>query len=256
MRWFVLPAFVLGVSLGPAHLHGEEGSDASLTRARAQMVEDAQAYRASLERLLAIQQQAAARAASVLETRRHLFEAGILSRAELMASEGAAAAARDEAERTRRRLAESELIVVESVAALDLARANAATATTVVTPTAIGSRGDAEFTPAAVHALDRFFAGRFARPLPVSARGQTPVHDRLGLDHRQAVDVAVHPDSEEGRAIIDYLQRHRIPFLAFRGVLPGASTGAHVHVGRVSSRLVPAGGGDPLDFSTAPGRGP
>ena len=59
------------------------------------------------------------------------------------------------------------------------------------------------------------------------------------LDHRHALDVAVHPDSEEGRALIEYLERHGIPFLAFRGFVPGASTGAHVHVGRVSARIAP-----------------
>ena len=92
----------------------------------------------------------------------------------------------------------------------------------------------------AVRALDRFFVSRFARSLPVSALGQTPVHDRLGLDHRNALDVAVHPDSEEGRAVIEYLERHGIPFRAFRRFVPGASTGAHVHVGRVSVRIAPA----------------
>jgi hypothetical protein len=50
--------------------------------------------------------------------------------------------------------------------------------------------------------LDRFFAERFHRPLPVSAPGQTPAHDRLGFDHRDAIDIAVHLDTSEGRALM------------------------------------------------------
>jgi hypothetical protein len=90
-----------------------------------------------------------------------------------------------------------------------------------------------------VSTLHAFFAEQFGRPLPVSALGQTPVHDRLGFDHRNALDIAVHPDSEEGRSLLVYLRRERIPFLAFRGPVPGASTGAHIHIGTASPRIQP-----------------
>jgi hypothetical protein len=89
---------------------------------------------------------------------------------------------------------------------------------------------------AAVPALGRFFAGRFGRPLPISALGQTTAHDRLGFDHHNAVDVAVHPDSAEGRALMTHLRAHGIPFLAFRAARTGIATGAHVHVGEPSAR--------------------
>jgi hypothetical protein len=71
----------------------------------------------------------------------------------------------------------------------------------------------------------------------VSAVGQTPLHDRIGFDHSQALDVALHPDSSEGRTFMDFLRRSGIPFLAFRGAVPGAATGAHIHVGPPSNRL-------------------
>lgn len=149
--------------------------------------------------------------------------------------------AREQVGDTRRRLAQTDSVLAETLAAIEWARA-AATTTSVTTPGVIGSRDGADLTDAAVDGLDRFFVSRFARSLPVSALGQTPVHDRLGLDHRRALDVAVHPDSAEGRAVIEYLQHQRIPFLAFRGIVPGASTGAHVHVGRASARIVPLSG--------------
>jgi hypothetical protein len=49
--------------------------------------------------------------------------------------------------------------------------------------------------------------------------------------------VALHPDSAEGRALMDYLRRRGIPFLAFRGARAGVATGAHIHVGEPSERL-------------------
>ena len=84
--------------------------------------------------------------------------------------------------------------------------------------------------------LDRFFRERFGRALPVSAYGQTPVHDRLRLDHHQALDIAVHPDSPEGAALLSFLRGAGISFIAFRGAMAGAATGAHIHVGAPSPR--------------------
>jgi hypothetical protein len=85
--------------------------------------------------------------------------------------------------------------------------------------------------------IQDFFESRFGRPLPVSAWGQTALHDRLRLDHRNAFDVAVHPDSTEGRELMEYLRNSGIPFVAVRKRMPGSSTGAHIHVGPESERL-------------------
>jgi hypothetical protein len=71
----------------------------------------------------------------------------------------------------------------------------------------------------------------------VSAFGQTPLHDRMGFDHKDALDVAVHPDSPEGRTLMDYLRAARIPFIASWGTVPGSSSGAHIHVGQPSPRI-------------------
>jgi hypothetical protein len=59
----------------------------------------------------------------------------------------------------------------------------------------------------------------------------------MGLDHRDAVDVAVQPDSAEGRALINFLKTNGIPFMAFRSRILDMSTGAHIHIGRPSPRL-------------------
>jgi len=81
-----------------------------------------------------------------------------------------------------------------------------------------------------------FFQAKVNRPLPRSAFGQSDLHTRWGLDHRNGMDVGLHPDSAEGRALITFLRAESIPFLVFRGPIPGVATGPHIHVGNRSSR--------------------
>jgi len=102
--------------------------------------------------------------------------------------------------------------------------------------------GAAEWSIDDVEKIDDFFRRRFGRPLPISALGQSLTHDRLGLDHSDAVDVAVRPDSAEGRALMGYLRSAGIPFIAFRGRISRMSTGPHIHIGPPSPRLVVARG--------------
>jgi hypothetical protein len=84
--------------------------------------------------------------------------------------------------------------------------------------------------------VKEFFLARFNKPLPLSAFGQSDLHTRWGLDHRNGMDVNLHPDSVEGRALIEFLRAESIPFLVFRGPIPGVATGPHIHVGNRSSR--------------------
>jgi hypothetical protein len=85
--------------------------------------------------------------------------------------------------------------------------------------------------------VENFFVSKFNRPLPLTAFGQSELHNRWGLDHRQSMDVGLHPDSLEGKALIRFLVDEGIPFLAFRSSVPGVATGPHIHIGHGSSRL-------------------
>lgn len=85
--------------------------------------------------------------------------------------------------------------------------------------------------------VQQFFLKTFGRALPTSTIGQSATHNRMGWNHRHAVDVGLHPDSVEGRALIEYLQSSGIPFLAFRKAVPGVSTGPHIHIGTPSQRI-------------------
>ena len=60
--------------------------------------------------------------------------------------------------------------------------------------------------------IKTFFVSKFGRTLPISAFGQTGLHRRLGFDHRNGVDVALSPDSPDGRALLAKLRGFGFPF--------------------------------------------
>ena len=79
----------------------------------------------------------------------------------------------------------------------------------------------------------------FGTSPPVSADGDTDLHRSLGLDHTGRIDVALHPDSDEGMFLTYMLESLGIPYIAFRSAVPGQSTGPHIHVGPPSDRIQP-----------------
>jgi hypothetical protein len=97
--------------------------------------------------------------------------------------------------------------------------------------------GDGVFTMVTFSKIESAFEKRFGKPLPVSAMGETAVHRVLGFDHRGRVDVAIQPDTAEGVWLREYLTQNHIPFFAFRHAVAGKATGAHIHLGPMSTRL-------------------
>ncbi len=92
-------------------------------------------------------------------------------------------------------------------------------------------------TPAQLKRLESEFERYFRQPLPISAKGDTVFHRSLGFDHRGRVDVAVSPDTSEGRWLRYWLETARVPYLAFRSAVPGQATAPHVHIGPPSLKL-------------------
>jgi hypothetical protein len=214
-------------------------ASAELRRHAAELVVALHEYRTSLERLLVIHERALARATEAEERRQELYGRGLISRRELEDAQQATATARQDVERAR-----------EAIDAADHATAEAKATETLAAlpPLPLGGqqhtaalsryRGPATWSlEAGTSKLQHFFSARFGRALPVSAFGQTPLHDRMGFDHHNALDVAVHPDSPEGKALMEYLRAEGIPFIAWRSAVPGAASGAHIHVGQPSPRI-------------------
>jgi hypothetical protein len=106
---------------------------------------------------------------------------------------------------------------------------------------ASGYFADGTFIYANYAKVEMAFRERFGKPMPVSAMGETAVHRAMGFDHRGRVDVALNPDQPEGVWLIEYLQQNHIPFFAFRGAVKGKATGAHIHIGPMSTRLASGG---------------
>jgi hypothetical protein len=97
--------------------------------------------------------------------------------------------------------------------------------------------GSGVFTPDEFQKVSADYERHFAKPLPVSAIGETAVHRALGFDHRGRVDVALNPDQPEGMWLRQYLESRRIPYFAFWRAAAGKATGAHIHIGPESTRL-------------------
>jgi hypothetical protein len=223
---------------GPPAAGRRGASQEDLSKLAADVVRTTREYRATLDRLLAVREAEATRAAEDVELRRDLFEAGIISRRELEVSERALAAAQAGVEETRRWIVEADTLIAEALASEQLAKLPPLPRGGYLeTAALIRYNGSTRWSLADAPRIQRFFAERFGRPLPISALGQTALHDRIGFDHRHAMDVAVHPDSPEGQGLMGHLRSAGIPFVAFRGAVAGSSTGAHIHIGEESRRL-------------------
>lgn len=182
-------------------------------------------------------------ATASLENLRQLVADGLVARVELENAEALLAGLRTNLETFKKNVADSELLIAELRKAEEMAQAKPLIAKGTSTstrsflkPTILRYGGEAGWSLGRLGTIQTFFASTFGTTLPVSALGQSATHNRLGYDHRNAVDVALHPDSAQGQALIRYLQSQGIPYLAFRAAVPGVATGPHIHIGNPSHR--------------------
>jgi hypothetical protein len=204
----------------------------------AELVEAMQAYGASLEKVLKLYEAEFKKKAEEVRARREYYEKGYIARVELEAAQRELAGVEARLRETEQKIAEVKIGLAEATALERLSRLPP------LRPGEYAERanwiryaGRGAWSLRGAAAIEKFFLERFGRPLPVSALGQTAFHDRMRLDHREALDVALHPDSAEGRSLIDFLRRSGIPFIAFRNGVPGSASGAHIHIGRPSLRF-------------------
>lgn len=226
-RWRIACALMLlGLAMAPLR--------AMPAAVPSELTDAAREYWINLSFVLPFREAAVARAHETLATRQQLVVKGLLARRDIAVAEEALANAEAALASTRAEIAEAERLLAEAQAAEALASLPPArSGMLTVTATLVRFHGP---RPWSLPSVERFFAERFHRALPVSALGQTAVHDRLGFDHRNALDVAVHPDSSEGQALMTWLRAEGVSFLAFRGPIAGEATGAHLHIGEPSPR--------------------
>jgi hypothetical protein len=239
-RWIVVIALgmpLLSVSTAAAQRKAPAGRK-SVAEVAVDVVRTTKEYRATLERALPILEANAREATETLYERRDLYALGILSADYVTGAERALAAAETSLTETRVAIDEADRIIVEASLQEELVRRGPLTRGGYEdSATLVRFNGTARWSLKDVPHLNELFLANFGRRLPISSFGQTKVHDRLGLDHRTAIDVALHPDSAEGRWLMQHLRRAGVPFIGVRSEVPGASTGAHVHVGLPSLRF-------------------
>jgi hypothetical protein len=217
---------------------------------RAKFVEATKEYKSSLEQLLTLYEAEVKRADERVTKSRELYQAGLVSKRALDEDELAAEAARAKVARVEGQLKSADVQITQTLVeaeaeeaaakALAQARTTRRAAGGVLTTAAYIRYGGARaWTLNEAGAVMQFFARSFGRQLPVSSFGQSPVHDRWGYAHHNAMDVGVSPDSAEGRALMEYLRSSGIPFTAFRWAIPGTATGPHIHIGRPSHKITP-----------------
>ena len=173
-----------------------------------------------------------------LEEKRLLYQAGITSKIEIEKSEQVIAKEQAQLEERKQLLKEADDVIAEAKAMDKLLKMPPLRLGAYSTTAAlIRYNGPSAWSLTNISKVSSFFTSQFGHSLPISAFGQTATHDRLRFDHRNSVDVAVHPDSAQGQALLAYLRNAGIPFIAFRHAVPGAATGAHIHIGYPSHRM-------------------
>ncbi|MFL6333634.1 MAG: TolC family protein [Pyrinomonadaceae bacterium] len=221
-----------------------------VARLRAQWVQATKDYKASLEQLLPYYEAKAKRADEQLVKTRELYKDGLVSKRALDDDEQAVKTARAEVANVEGKLKSADVQIAETLveaeaeeaAAKALAKAKTAPHASggLLTTTAyIRYGGTRAWSLNEAGGVMEFFTRSYGRQLPVSSYGQSPVHDRWGYDHHNAMDVGVSPDSVEGRVLMEYLRSSGIPFTAFRFAIPGTATGPHIHIGRPSHKITP-----------------
>lgn len=212
-----------------------------LAKLRDEFIKTTNEYKSSLEKLIAIYETNVKKADDKLAQSKKLLDEGLISRVQVDASELALKTEQEKLNAAQRQLTEADAqiaaILVETEAERTIAK-NLGLARQRLVRTTSFTRyaGVPGWGLGGAWKVQRFFSDTFKRELPVAVFGQGAIHDRWRLDHRNAMDVTLHPDSPEGQALLGFLQKNGIPYLAFRSAIPGTATGPHIHIGRPSHR--------------------
>src|SRR5215216_302271 len=212
-----------------------------LTKLREEFIKATKEYKASLGKLLPFHENEVKRAEEKLEQSKKLFAEGLIARTQLEENERALALAKEKIAETNRQLANAEAqiagVLVETAADEEISK-NLRLAKQRLVRTSSFTRytGAGGWNIGEAWKVQRFFSDTFKKQLPIAVFGQGAIHERWRLDHRNAMDIQLHPDGVEGQALLNFLQKNGIPYLAFRSAIPGTATGPHIHIGRPSHR--------------------
>ncbi len=188
------------------------------------------------EAMMAAAQRRVDRQTQIVKDRKNLLDTGILASAEFTAFQDELDSRKRvlELAQNRMRLLEELRQMAEVESRLERAAQSGQSGLKGVM---IRYDGNGLFNLDDLTTISAEFQKHFHRALPVSALGQTLVHQSMGLDHRNRVDVALNPDQPEGVWLRQLLEKLRVPYLAFRSAVAGEATAPHIHIGTGSTRL-------------------
>jgi hypothetical protein len=212
-----------------------------LTKLREEFVKATNEYKASLVKLLALYEADVKKVEDKLAVSQKLLAEGLIAKTQVQENEQALAEAKAKVTETRRQMTGADdqiaAVLVESAADEQIAKnLSLAKQRLIRTSSFIRFTGGPGWNIGEAWKVQRFFSDTFRRELPIAVFGQGAIHNRWRLDHRNSMDISLHPDSPEGQALLNFLQRNGIPYLAFRGAIPGTATGPHIHIGQPSHR--------------------
>ena len=216
-------------------------AETELDKLRAEFVSATKDYKSSLEKLRVIYERNVTEAEEKVNVSKKLFAEGLVSRSQVDENERNLQAQKTKVAETRKQMETADIqiadLLVEAKAAAELAKnLRAAKNGLLRSASYIRFTGSAGWGLSEAWKIQRYFSDTFHKQLPIAVFGQGAVHERWRLDHRNAMDISLHPDSSEGQALLSFLQKNGVPFLAFRAAIPGTATGPHIHIGRPSHR--------------------
>src|SRR5215217_2247783 len=212
-----------------------------LTKLREEFIKATNEYKASVGKLIPFYESDVKKAEEKLETSKKLLAEGLIPRTQVEENERTLAIAKQKLTETNRQAMNADdqiaAILVEAAADEEISK-NLRLARQGLVRTAAFTRytGASGWNLSESGKIQRFFSDTFNKQLPIAVFGQGAIHERWRLDHRNAMDIQLHPDGVEGRALLSFLQKNGIPYSAFRSAIPGTATGPHIHIGRPSHR--------------------
>lgn len=212
-----------------------------LSKLRDEYINATKDYKESLKKLLELYKGSVKKVEQKHEQMQKLFAQGLVSKLEVEQAESAVADAKLKVTGVEQQIGGADLQIANALIEIEgekqLAKLGPMRRGSLVKTTSfMRFSGAGRWVLSQANLIESFFQQSFHRPLPIAVFGQGSIHNQWRLDHRNAMDISLHPDGPEGQALIRYMQSNGIPFSAFRGAIPGVATGPHIHIGMPSHR--------------------
>jgi len=212
-----------------------------LSKLRDQYVKSTQEYKASLQKLLTLYEDAVRKAEEKRDQAQKLFVDGLISKRDLEQKEIDVSNAGLKVSEVQQQIKTADTQIAQALIEVEgekqMAKLGPMRRGSLIRTTSfIRYNGAGAWSLAQAGKIETFFQQTFKRPLPIAVFGQGAIHNQWRLDHHNAMDISLNPDGAEGQALINFLQGNGIPFSAFRTAIPGVATGPHIHIGMPSHR--------------------